>query len=55
MMVEEFHSVVVEIPGVKILQKEHSFVMGIFGCALGQNFWFLVGKLQNFHNFLENN
>ena len=25
-----------------------------FWCALGQNSWFLVGKLQNFDNFMEN-
>ena len=39
----------------KYFAERASICDGHFWCALGQNSWFLVGKLQNFDNFMENN
>ena len=37
----------------KYFPERASICEGHFWCALGQNSWFLVGKLQNFDNFIK--
>ena len=44
-----------QYPRSKYFAERASTCDGHFWCALRQNSWFLVGKLQNFDNFMENN
>ena len=52
----QIYTVLVIVPDRgKYFAERASICDGHFWCALGQNSWFLVGKLQNFDNFMENN